>query len=118
MVLSGLWSKLSLDIGVVDISPERKVWKIWSDETGGVKISPPVYHQPPTDCNYLKRIYEMRQTLKAVTLETKLPLLAVEHGCIISKDADITVAFEVVLPELFTLTSQEYEAIRATASKF
>lgn len=49
----------------------------------------------------------MRQTLKAVTLETKLPLLAVEHGCIISKDADITVAFEVVLPELFTLTSQE-----------
>ena len=117
MVLSGLWSKLSLDIGVVDISPERKVWKIWSDETGGVKISPPVYHQPPTDCNYLKRIYEMRQTLKAVTLETKLPLLAVEHGCIISKDADITVAFEVVLPELFTLTSQEYEAMHSAWCK-
>ena len=28
------------------------------------------------------------------TLENKFPLLAVEHGCIISKDADITVAFE------------------------
>ncbi|MCB5171709.1 DUF3875 domain-containing protein [Bacteroides fragilis] len=26
--------------------------------------------------------------------------MAVEHGCIISKDADITVAFEVELPEL------------------
>ncbi len=31
----------------------------------------------------------MRNTLKATTLESKLPLLAVEHGCIISKDADI-----------------------------
>ena len=53
----------------------------------------------------------MINTLKATTLESKLPLLAVEHGCIISKDADITVAFEVSLPELFTVTSQEYEAM-------
>lgn len=59
----------------------------------------------------------MRQTLKAVTLETKLPLLAVEHGSIISKDADITVAFEVALPELFTLTSQEYEAMHSAWCK-
>ena len=49
----------------------------------------------------------MRNTIKATTLESKLPLLAVEHGCIISKDADITVAFEVSLPELFTVTSAE-----------
>lgn len=40
----------------------------------------------------------MRNTLKAATLEAKFPLLAVEHGCILSKDADITVAFEVELP--------------------
>ncbi len=45
------------------------------------------------------------------TLENKFPLLAVEHGCIISKDADITVAFEVELPELYTVTGAEYEAI-------
>ena len=44
----------------------------------------------------------MRNTLKATTLERKFPLLAVENGCIISKDADITVAFRVELPELFT----------------
>ena len=44
------------------------------------------------------------------TLENKFPLLAVEHGCIISKDADITVAFEVELPELYTVTGAEYEA--------
>lgn len=59
----------------------------------------------------------MRNTLKATTLESKLPLLAVEHGCIISKDADITVAFEVSLPELFTVTSQEYEAMHAAWCK-
>ncbi|EKC78979.1 conjugative transposon protein TraG, partial [human gut metagenome] len=45
------------------------------------------------------------------TLENKFPLLAVEQGCIISKDADITVAFEVELPELYTVTGAEYEAI-------
>ena len=53
----------------------------------------------------------MRNTSKIATLENRFPLLAVEHGCIISKDADITVAFEVELPELYTVTSAEYEAI-------
>lgn len=55
----------------------------------------------------------MRNIMKASTIENKFPLLAVEHGCIISKDADITVAFRVDLPELFTVTSAEYEAIHA-----
>ncbi len=59
----------------------------------------------------------MRNTLKATTPESKLPLLAVEHGCIISKDADITLAFEVTLPELFTVTSAEYEAMHAAWCK-
>ncbi|GHU88957.1 transposase [Bacteroidia bacterium] len=40
-----------------------------------------------------------------------------EHGCIISKDADITVAFRVDLPELFTVTSAEYEAIHSAWAK-
>jgi len=53
----------------------------------------------------------MRNTLKATTIENKLPLLAVENGCIVSKDADLTIAFEVTLPELYTVTSQEYETI-------
>ena len=53
----------------------------------------------------------MRNTSKMTTLENRFPLLAVEHGCIISKDADITVAFEVELPELYTVTGAEYEAI-------
>ena len=56
----------------------------------------------------------MRSTLKASTLESKFPLLSVEHGCIVSKDADITVGFRVELPELYTVTSADYEAIHAT----
>ncbi|MFU1875417.1 DUF3875 domain-containing protein, partial [Enterococcus faecium] len=45
------------------------------------------------------------------------PLLAVEQGCLISKDADITVAFRVELPELFTVTSAEYEAMHSAWHK-
>lgn len=55
----------------------------------------------------------MRQTLKATTLESKFPLLSVEQDCIISKDADVTVGFRVELPELYTVTSAEYEAIHS-----
>ena len=38
----------------------------------------------------------MRNIMKATTLESRFPLLSVEHGCIVSKDADITAAFEAV----------------------
>lgn len=55
----------------------------------------------------------MRNITKVTTLENKFPLLAVEHDCIISKDADITIAFKVELPELFTVTSSEYEALHS-----
>ena len=53
----------------------------------------------------------MRGTLKISTLESKFPLLRVENNCIISKFADITAAYRVSLPELFTLTGEEYEAL-------
>ncbi len=59
----------------------------------------------------------MRNIMKAATIESKFPLLAVEHDCIISKDADITVAFKVELPELFTVTNAEYEAIHSSWAK-
>ena len=55
--------------------------------------------------------------MKAATLESRFPLMAVEHGCIISKDADITVAYRVELPEVFTLTRAEYEALHSTWAK-
>ena len=49
----------------------------------------------------------MRSVLKACDLEDRFPILAVENNCIVSKDADITVAFEVELPELYTVTAAE-----------
>lgn len=59
----------------------------------------------------------MRSILKASTLESKFPIMAVEHGCIVSKDADITAAFRVTLPEVFSVSSAEYEAMHATWAK-
>ncbi|NDW18766.1 TraG family conjugative transposon ATPase [Dysgonomonas sp. 216] len=59
----------------------------------------------------------MRNTLKAATLESKFPLLAIEYDCILSKDADITIAYKVELPELFTVTSAEYEAMHSVWGK-
>lgn len=59
----------------------------------------------------------MRNSSKMSTLEAKFPLLAIEQGCIVSKEADITVAFRVELPELFTVTSAEYEAMHSAWHK-
>lgn len=43
-------------------------------------------------------------------LDDMLPIMDVEHDCIISKLGDVTVAYKVELPEIFTLSDQEYEA--------
>lgn len=59
----------------------------------------------------------MRNQSRATTLESRFPLLAVEHDCIISKDADVTAAFEVTLPELYTVASEEYEAMHSAWCK-
>ena len=62
----------------------------------------------------MKRIVEVfdrKNRSRITTLESKFPLLSVEQGCMASKDADITVAFRVELPELFTVTSVEYKTI-------
>ncbi len=39
-----------------------------------------------------------------------LPVYAIEHNAILSKMGDVTVVFEVQLPELFTMSNDEYEA--------
>ncbi|MBS1735578.1 MAG: TraG family conjugative transposon ATPase [Bacteroidetes bacterium] len=43
-------------------------------------------------------------------LDDIFPILDVEHDCILSKQGDITVVFKADLPEIFTLSDQEYEA--------
>ncbi len=47
-------------------------------------------------------------------LEDILPILGVENDCILSKQGDVTIAFKVELPELFTLSDREYEAFHQT----
>ena len=59
----------------------------------------------------------MRNVMKAATLESRFPIQTVEQGCIISKDADVTVAYKVDLPKLFTVSSAEYEAIHSAWAK-
>ena len=59
----------------------------------------------------------MRSILKSTTLESKFPIFAVEHDLIINKEASVTAAFKVQLPELFTLNSAEYEAMHLTWEK-
>jgi len=43
-------------------------------------------------------------------MDAILPIMDVQHDCILSKQGNITVVFQVELPELFTLSDQEYEA--------
>jgi len=43
-------------------------------------------------------------------LENILPIIGVEHDAILSKQGDVTIAFKVALPELFTLSDKDYEA--------
>ncbi|MBJ2124310.1 TraG family conjugative transposon ATPase [Flavobacterium sp. IB48] len=43
-------------------------------------------------------------------IEEILPILDVEHNCILSKQGDVTIVFKAELPEIFTMSDQEYEA--------
>ncbi|MDX5421852.1 MAG: TraG family conjugative transposon ATPase [Hymenobacteraceae bacterium] len=47
----------------------------------------------------------MKKELQAI-----FPLMGVEHDCLLSRQGDVTVAFRAELPEIFTLSDQEYEA--------
>jgi len=47
-------------------------------------------------------------------IEQMLPLWKLEHDCILSKNGDVTVAFRLVLPEIFSLSNDDYEALHHT----
>ena len=55
----------------------------------------------------------MRNSSKINTLESKFPILAIEQDCLLTKEADISVGFEVQLPELFTISSEDYEILHS-----
>ena len=50
-------------------------------------------------------------------LKDILPIFGVEHDCILSKQGDVTIVYEVTLPEIFTLSDQEYEAFHQSLIK-
>jgi conjugation system TraG family ATPase len=45
------------------------------------------------------------------TINNILPILAVEHNCIISKAMDITIVYKVQLPEMGTLSGEQHEGL-------
>ncbi len=47
---------------------------------------------------------------KAIDIEKILPVYKIENNCLLSLSGDITLAYEVSLPEIFTLSNEEYEA--------
>ncbi|WP_461791351.1 TraG family conjugative transposon ATPase [Pedobacter sp.] len=51
----------------------------------------------------------MEKVLKEV-----FPIMDVEHNCILSNKGDVTVAFRAELPEIFTLSNEEYETFHHT----
>jgi conjugation system TraG family ATPase len=48
---------------------------------------------------------------------TIFPIYKVENNCILSKQGDVTIAYEATLPEIFTLSDQEYEAFHQVLVK-
>jgi conjugation system TraG family ATPase len=51
---------------------------------------------------------------KVKKMEEVLPIWKVENNCLLSKQGDLTLAYQVTLPEIFTLTDSEYEAVHQT----
>jgi len=50
-------------------------------------------------------------------LEKIMPIMGVEHDCILSKQGDITVGYKAILPEIFTLSDMDYEAFHQAWGK-
>jgi conjugation system TraG family ATPase len=47
-------------------------------------------------------------------LDDLLPILDVEHDMIVSRQGDVTIVFRVQMPEIFTLSEQQYDAFHQT----
>ncbi|WP_341836808.1 TraG family conjugative transposon ATPase [Chitinophaga pollutisoli] len=55
------------------------------------------------------RLRSEKPTAKA--LEKLFPIYKVERDCIVSKHGDLTVVFELQLPEIFSMSSEDYHAL-------
>src|SRR6267154_1145159 len=52
-----------------------------------------------------------------VSLEKVFPIYKVEQDCILSKQGDVTLCYSATLPEMFTLSDQEFEAFHQVLVK-
>src|SRR3954466_4513316 len=50
-------------------------------------------------------------------LEEHIPIAAVEHDCMVSKNGDITILFRAVYPECLTRSNDEYEMLNQARIK-
>ncbi len=50
----------------------------------------------------------------AIDLHQLLPVYKVENSSLLSAKGDVTIAWEITLPEIFTLSNQQYEAFHQT----
>ena len=51
---------------------------------------------------------------KTTTLAPILPLSPLENNCLLSRQGDITLAFQLKLPEIFTLSADDFESLHQT----
>ncbi len=56
-------------------------------------------------------LYLREPTNSTRDLEKILPIYKIEKDCLISKQGDITIAYELSLPEIFTLAAEDYEQL-------
>jgi len=55
--------------------------------------------------------------LKSATLESKQPIYKVENNCLISKNADVTLAFRLELPEVFSQSGEDLASLHSVFVK-
>lgn len=49
--------------------------------------------------------------MRTTTLNSVFPIYKIEADCILSKNGDITIAYELKLPEIFSLSTNEFESL-------
>jgi len=54
---------------------------------------------------------------KPIDLHKAFPIYKIEKDCLLSKQGDITVAYQAFLPEIFTLSNADYEGFHQTLIK-
>lgn len=56
----------------------------------------------------------MNKIISGRAIEQVLPIYKVEFNCIISRQGDVTIVFKLLLPDIFTLSAEEYETLHLT----